>query len=154
MFLVKVQVVVEGNGGSRTAILNRPSSLNAINTPMVSFFMCMKTMYAVCLFVYLPLFLLHLFVLFKVLANFLMQDCLSSFLFRLRVRVVRFWKLYIYIYALFISIWQVCEYWSKGMSLFSIFLACLCYQAWLSRFNLLMQSSFKSFTIFSACCRI
>jgi len=31
------QVLVEGNGYSRLALLNRPSSLNAINTQMVTF---------------------------------------------------------------------------------------------------------------------
>lgn len=33
---VNVQVLVEGKASSRTAILNRPSSLNALNTSMVS----------------------------------------------------------------------------------------------------------------------
>jgi len=32
------QVLVEGNGYSRLALLNRPSSLNAINTSMVTYF--------------------------------------------------------------------------------------------------------------------
>lgn len=40
-FIWLSQVLVEGNAASRTAILNRPSALNALNIPIVSVFLAL-----------------------------------------------------------------------------------------------------------------